>query len=385
MPALKRNAALVLALSCIGGGAQTAPPNTDVLITTTFVTPITYAEALQHLDGYYDEQVGRKGAIAFPEIAPRQHFEVWHEMWAVFDPLDNRTRVTLKRQSDAGSTRIAKSSMLDIAGRLNAEMPLAFKEEPGLRSMVSEIYSSRKDLAAVLAAQPALRPLVSWLHSGLFVSADPLTRIGLSPAGPHGVRQLTVTAADLQTARSLMAKLQQAASIPGICSAFSEEVELDAELHDAAQNRNDTLTNGAAPPTLYHPQMDLKYIEGRLRSDPAMQKRIAAAKGSYNVRFRVDRAFRKVTVAWSQLAGYSVATGAFEGATDLGQTAVPNVRKPPPATAPMIARVHLEPLKAGIFRVRLSGDGMDGEAVQIDERVFRFDGKTFEEPQNLGQ
>jgi hypothetical protein len=388
MTALARGSVLplVLILCGVGSGAQTLPSGgADILITTTFVTPVTYAEALQRLDGYYDEQVGRKATIAFPEIAPHQHFEVWHEMWAIFESSENRTKVTLKRPSEAGSTRIAKSSMLDIAGRLNANLPLEFKEEPGLRAVTSEIYTSRKDLAATLAAQPKLRPLASWIHSGLFVSADPLTKIVLSPAGPHGMRQLSVTTADLQAAKTLMAKLQQGASVAGICAAFSEEVELDAEIRDAAQNKNDTITNGAGAPTLYHPQMDLKYIESRLRNDPAMQKRIGAAKGSYDVRFRLDRAFRKVTIAWSQLAGYPASSGVAEGVTDLGQTSVPNVRKLPPGTPPMTARVHLDSLKAGIFRVRLSGEGMDGEAVQIDERVFKFDGRTFEELQDLGQ
>ena len=378
--------ALALAFELTGcalpGGAQ-APPRSgpDVLITTTFVTPMTYPAALQRLDGFYDEQIGRRRPAAFPEIAPTRHFEVWHEIWAVFESPEDRTRVTLKKPSDAGSTSLAKSWMLDIAGRLNAVLPLVFKEEPGLPTVENEIYTSRRDLAAVLASQPALRSLASWRHGGLFVAAEPLTRIALSTSGPRGARQLMVTTVDLPSARSLLAKLRQQAAVPGICGAFSEEVELNAEIHEAAQNRNDTFTSADGMPSLYHPQMDLKYIEERLRSDPGMQKRIAAAHGSYDVRFRVDRAYRKVTLAWSELTGYGAANGSFEAARDLGQTAVPNPRKPAPGTPPMTARVHLEPLKTGAFRVRLSGEGMAGEAVPIDERTFWFDGKTFEEPQ----
>jgi hypothetical protein len=275
--------------------------------------------------------------------------------------------------------------MLDIAGRLNAASPLVFKEEPGLRTVASEICTSGRDLARVLAAQPALRSLASWRHGGLFVSAEPLMKIALSTSGLRGARQLTVTTVDLPSAKSLMAKLQQGAAVPGICGAFSEEVELNAEIHDAAQNRNDAFTNAAGSPTLYHPQIDLKFVEDRIRNDPAMQKRIAAAHGSYDVRFRVDHPYRKVTLAWSELTSYSPANDSFAAERDLGQTSVPNAGKLPPSTPPMTTRIHLEPLKTGGFRVRLSGEGMAGESVAIDDRVFWFDGKTFEEPQNPGR
>ena len=378
--------ALALAGCALLGVAQTPPGSgPDVLITTTFFTPMTYAAALERLDAFYDEQVGRKRPVAFPEIAPNRHFEVWHEIWAVFESPEDRTRVTLKKPSDAASASMVKSWMLDIAGRLNAVLPLAFTEEPGPRTVVGEICTSRKDLAAVLAAQPALRSLSSWRHGGLFVSAEPLTRIALSTSGLRGARQLTVTAGDLPSAKSLMANLQRGALAPGICGAFSEEVELNQLIHDAAQNRNDTFTSAAGAPTLYHPQLDLKYVEERLRSDPGMQKRIAAAHGIYDVRFRVDRAYRNVTLAWSELTGYGAANGSFEAARDLGLTSLPNARKPTPGTPPMTARVHLETLKTGAFRVRLSGEGMAGEALPIDERTFWFDGKTFEEPQYPGR
>lgn len=375
---------LLLVLSTSLAVAQPAPPpNPDVLVTTTFDAPLTSTAILERLDSYYDEEVGRKRAIAFPEIAPHRHFEVWHEMWAQFEPSGDHTRVTLKKLSDATTTRIAKSSMLDFAGRLNVDSVLSFKEEPGLRSLQGEVYSSRKDLATLLASQPGLRSLPSWLHSALFVSADPLMKISLSFSGLHGARQLTVTTVDLASARALMAKLQQGSGVAGICGVFSEEIELAAELHEAAQNRSDSITSTAGVPSLYHPQMDLKYIEERLRSDPAMQKRLSAAKGEFDVRFRVDKSYRKVTLLWSQLTGYSAATGAFASAANLGETSIPGVHRVP--GAPLTARIHLETLKPAVFRLRLTGEGMGGEAASIDERVFVFDGKTFEEPQNLGQ
>ena len=200
MNGFSRGLVFTLALATGGMRAQARMPaaiqSPDVLIATTFVTAMSYAAALDRLDAYYDEQVGYRRSVAFPEIAPNRHFEVWHDMWAFFEPSGERTQVTLKRPADANSTRVVKGWMLDFAGRLNADMPLMFKEEPGLRTAEGEIYESRKDLAGVLAAQPGLRPLKSWRHGGLFVSAAPLTEVALSPSGLRGVRRLTVTTED---------------------------------------------------------------------------------------------------------------------------------------------------------------------------------------------
>src|SRR5450755_466821 len=108
--------AKILMLVLATGGtlrAQTAPnkgadlnKGQDVLIAGTFVTSMTYAAALDRLAAYYDEQVGHNRSVAFPEIAPRRHFEVWHEMWAFFEPSGDRMQVTLKRPADANSARV---------------------------------------------------------------------------------------------------------------------------------------------------------------------------------------------------------------------------------------------------------------------------------------
>jgi hypothetical protein len=66
----------------------------------------------------------------------------------------------------------------------------------------------------------------------------------------------------------------------------------------------------------------------------------------------------------------------------VGQVSIPNVRKPVQGATP-IARVHLQPLKPGAYRVRLEGEGPTGETAKIDERIYWFDGKAFEEPQGL--
>src|ERR1035437_10871172 len=69
---------LVLGGCAAAGRAQTlvSPPGPDALLSTRFPTPLTYEAALARLERYYDEQVGRKLAAAFPEIAPHCHFEV---------------------------------------------------------------------------------------------------------------------------------------------------------------------------------------------------------------------------------------------------------------------------------------------------------------------
>jgi hypothetical protein len=385
MRSFARGLVLTLVLTTGGarGWAQTAPNRSpDVLIASTFVTAMTYAAALNRLDAYYDEQVGHNRSVAFPEIAPNRHFEVWHEMWAFFEPSGDRTQVTLKRPADANSTGVVKGWMLDFAGRLNADMPLEFKEGPGLRTVVGEIYESRRDLAGVLAAQPALRPLKSWRHGALFVSPAPLTEVALSQSGLHGVRRLTVTTEDAAAARQLMATLQQGAPGAAVSGAFSEEVELEAAIHEAAQIRTDSMVSGAATQTLYHPQMDLKYLEERIRNEPIMQKRVVAARGYYDVRYRLDKAYRKITVTWTELTAYQQATGKYQAEHDLGQVSIPNVRKPAQGGIPT-ARVHLDTLKPGAYSVRLEGESLTGETAKIDERIYWFDGKTFEEPQAL--
>src|ERR1035438_663894 len=73
---------------------------------------------LAQLAGYYDDQVGRQLPVAFPEIAPRCHFEVWHDMWVFFGPAAAQTTVTLKRPTAGIAGLLVKSWMLDLAGRL---------------------------------------------------------------------------------------------------------------------------------------------------------------------------------------------------------------------------------------------------------------------------
>ena len=191
MRASKPTLALAVAVALGGWGlpclAQlpAGPPPPDEVLSTRFLTPLTYDAALARLDGYYDEQVGRRLAAALPEIAPHCHFEVWHDMWVFFDAANaqnGQTTVTLKRLTEGISSRLVKGWMLDLAGRLEAPMPLDFKEEPPLHEASGEIYASRSDLARAFP-ETSMKPVATWQHAGLLVSAAPLESVVLAPTG----------------------------------------------------------------------------------------------------------------------------------------------------------------------------------------------------------
>src|SRR5260370_40368495 len=127
--------AVVLAVAMTLGGwgargraqSMLSPSPADAVLSTRFLTPLTYEAALARLDAYYDEQVGRRLAVALPEIAPHCHFEVWHDMWVFSDHANGQTTVTSNRLTEGISSRLVKGWMVDLAGRLEAAMPLDFK------------------------------------------------------------------------------------------------------------------------------------------------------------------------------------------------------------------------------------------------------------------
>src|ERR1035438_6468226 len=206
----KRAWLLALALLPIGRAQPlVTPPAPDVVLSTRFVVPLTYEAALARLAGYYDAEVGRQMPVAFPEIAPRCHFEAWHDMWVFFAPAGEQTAVTLKRPTAGIAGLLVKSWMLDLAGRLDAAMPLEFREEPPLHEVESDIEASRSDLARALGTAPSMTPIATWEHAGMMVSAAPLTWVVLAPAGPHGVHHVTVAAENAAAARQLLTKLMQ--------------------------------------------------------------------------------------------------------------------------------------------------------------------------------
>ncbi len=375
----KRAWLLALALVPIGRAQPPlSPPGPEVVLSTRFVTPLTYEAALARLAGYYDDQVGRQLPVAFPEIAPRCHFEVWHDMWVFFGPAVGQTTVTLKRPTAGIAGRLVKSWMLDLAGRLEAVMPLEFREEPPLHEVEGDIEASRSDLARALGTAPSMRPIATWEHAGMMVSAAPLTWVVLTPTGLHGVHHVTVAAENAVTAKQLLARLMQGVLIPGIYAVYSEEKELDQEVRNLASGQSAAAT-ATSSQSVYIPNMDEKYREGRVRAEPEIIKRSAAALGQYTARFRVDRSYRKITVSWMELAGYVRATGKYDSERALGQSALANAKLPPQAGSPLTARTKLPKLAPGAYRVRLEGEDASGQAGKIDERSYWFDGKTFEE------
>jgi hypothetical protein len=375
----KRAWFLALALGVIGRAQPPlSPPAPEVVLSTRFVTPLTYEAALARLAGYYDDQVGRQLPVAFPEIAPRCHFEVWHDMWVFFGAAAAQTTITLKRPTAGIAGLLVKSWMLDLAGRLEAAMPLEFREEPPLHQVEGDIEASRSDLARALGTAPSMKLITTWEHAGMMVSAAPLTWVVLTPTGLHGVHHVTVAAENAAAAKQLLAKLMQGVLRPGIYAVYSEEMELDQEVRSLASGKS-AAAGSTSSQGVYIPNMDERYLEGRVRAEPEMIKRSAAALGQYTARFRVDRSYRKITVSWMELAGYARATGKYDGERALGQSALANPKLPPQPGSPLTARTKLPKLAPGAYRVRLEGEDDSSQAAKIDERSYWFDGKTFEE------
>ncbi len=357
------------------------PPTPPVLLSTQFHTPLSYEATLARLDEYYDVQIGRKLAVALPLIGPHRHFELWHDMWITFEAApggDNGTKVTIKRPADGTNARLVKSWMLNLAGRVDAPLPLVFKEEPPLRSAEGDLYASARDVARVLQSDGPMKALSTWEHVGLVVSASPMISVIMAPAGLHGIHHITVSAETAVAAKQFWSRLLQCLLKPGIYSAYSEEWEVEQEIQSTAQARADTIGITASQ-AIYVPRIDPKLIETKVRAEPGNYKHLLAAQGQYDIRFRIDKPYRKVVVSWAELAGYSRAEGKHQGERPLGQTTLASPRMSPQSGPHLIARTKLETLQPGAYRVRLQGESPAGELMKIDERTYWFDGKSFEE------
>ena len=223
-----------------------------------------------------------------------------------------------------------------------------------------------------------MKALPTWEHSGLIVSADPMIVVVLAPAGLHGIHHLTVTAENLAATRQLLARLTAGLAKPGICAAYSESVEIDDEIRRSAREKADD-TGGDTARKIYLSFSNPQAIEDGIRAEPEMRKRIAASAGYYDVKVRVDKPYMKTTVRWTELAGYSREDGKFQSERPLGQSSASGPKTTAPAAAPLNARTKLEPLKPGAYRIAVEGETGAGRKVNIDERDFWFDGKTFEE------
>ena len=371
----------LIAAGCGTLAAQPAPatpaPPRLVLLTTRFRTPLGPAALLERMAAYYDEQVGRKLPLALPELAPGRRYEVWHDMWVEFEPLGQATGVTLKRPTAPDSSRLAKGWMLELAGRLEAALPLDFQESVPLQTVEGDFWGSRRDAANALAGLPPMQVLSSWEHAGLLVSYAPLASIALAPAGAHGIHHVTVTAETAGAARQIWAALQRASSHPGLCAAWSEQAELESEVKTNARTQTATLAVSSSSAILI-PQIDPGRTEQKLREDPEMHSRMLAAQGQYSVKYRLDQPYLKVSFTWLELTGFNRADGSFATERRLGESVLTSPKPLPASAAPLTLRTKLPPLAPGAYRIRMQGESATG-SVRIDERTYWFDGKVFEE------
>jgi hypothetical protein len=380
---------------CVPGAAQTTPPPVAppvpftvapavapapkiVLLTTRFRAPLNTAAVLDRLDRYYDEQVGRKLALVLPEISTNHRYDIWHDMWVDFEPLEGATAITLKRPTSADSSRLAKGWMLELAGRLEAPLPLEFHESATMSSMGGDLWASTRDAAKAFDPALALRSLPTWQHAGLLAGSSPLAAIEFAPSALQGIHHVTITSETAGTTRQIWAALQRAAGKPCICSAWSEEAQLDDEVRSSVRLKSDTLAVSASN-TLFVPNLNSTRMEQKLREDPEMHNRILAAQGQYSIKYRLDHAYRKATVSWVELTSYNKTDGKFNGERPVGESILATPRMAPPSAAPSTARTKLPRLAPGAYRVRLDAADAAGHIARVDERTYWFDGKVFEE------
>jgi len=200
----------------------------------------------------------------------------------------------------------------------------------------------------------------------------------MDPAGLHGIHHVKLMAEGAAGLRQLTAALTQGLQRPCICGVYSELAEVDIDVQSQVQDRTlmlGTHTTG----TIFTPELTRKHEEEVVRTGPEMKKRIADATGYYDVKFRPDKAYNRVTLIWTAVLGYIRETGEHQGERVVVRQSVTGVRVPPPTGNPLTARIRMEPLTRGAYRIRLEGDVPGGSPVKIDERLFWFDGKVFEE------
>ena len=353
-------------------------PAQNIMLSTHFSTPLGYEAALTRLGDYYQEQVGRILPLTFPAIGPMRHFEVWHDMFVFFEAAAPGMKVTIKRPTEGIGARLVKTWMMDIAGRLDAQLPIGFQEDSALQKAEADVLASRRDMARALSADKSMHSIPTWEHAGLMVSTSPLAWMVLMPSGAHGVHHVKVETESAAEARQMLAKLAQAVQKPGIYAVYSEEADFDQEVHELAggQSAEAAANSGQA---VYIPNTDQAYLETKLRAEPQMMRRSAAAQGQFSIRCRLDKPYRKLTIVWSQLVGYARVSGRYDSERTIGRTQAVSAKPVAPSTAPLTLRVKLPAIESGAYRVRLDGEDPAGHIARIDERLFWFDGKVFEE------
>src|SRR5262249_6032710 len=158
----------------------------------------------------------------------------------------------------------------------------------------------------------------------------------------------TVTAESAAAAKQLLSKVQTETAVPGICGAYSEAVEVDAEIGRAAADKAKEI-GATAMSGVYVVQIDPKLIEEKMRAGPAAKKSIDPTVGYYSFRYRTDKPYSRVNIGWSELVGYDRDTGKFQEEHPQGQGSVPPPRMAANAP-PLTGRTKIETLKPGAYR-----------------------------------
>jgi len=367
--------ALALTLAAAAPAQYIPGAATDhTLLTSQYKTPLAYEAALEKLNGYYDTQVGRKLSVAFPEIGTRQHYDVWHDIWVSFSSGDAPLTVTMRRPSDSITNRLVRGWMLEFAGRLGAEIPIQYREHPYPTTAEMDVYATHKDLSPIFKSMPGMKALNSWQHLGLAVSAQPLLSVAMDHAGLHGMHHVSLLAENAAAMKQLTAALIQGLQRPCVCGVFSEQAEVERDVSQEVETTSSLLGTHSTG-TIFTPELTRKHEEEAVRSRPEFKKRLLEATGNYDIKFRPDKSYQRVTLIFVALSAYDRAIGKAKSEKILGRANAPSVRPPSPTSPPLNARIKMEPIQPGAYRIHLESDTGN----PIDERTFWFDGKVFEE------
>ena len=373
--------ALLPGLNCLAGSvaaAETAELTPRVVLESEFHSPETVESNLARLDEFYQAEVGAGVKEVLGAIAPGRYFENWHGIWISFDAAAaGGATVRLWRPMEPSSLEVAKRWMLELAGRMGAETALVFHQGPAVVMAAGEVYASRRDVSQVLEkVAPALRPVPAWRQKAGFASADPPALVELDRPGSSGLSRLTVTTAKPADARRILDALSRNTQTR-VCAVINETQVLEEEIHRAAEaleRDHHMRTDGI----VLNLGTGFKGYEDTARANPAMQKRLAAARDSYLVRYRLDRVYRKARLRWTRLENYARPGGTFDRETKLADSELPPAA-PGDTGKPPSVRFHFPALVPGAYRLRLVEVTAPGTEVNIDERTFWFDGKLFQE------
>ena len=143
-----------------------------------------------------------------------------------------------------------------------------------------------------------MKAIATWEHAGLMVSAAPLAWVVLASTGLTACITSPSTRRSAAAAEQLLAKLTagnlEARHMLGVFRGSG---------NGPGGPQSGRQQVGGWPASTRRRRYTFriwieKYLESRVRAEPEMVKRTAAAQGQYAIRFRLDKSYRKVTVSW---------------------------------------------------------------------------------------